>query len=80
MAIAKDMPTFTSIKKPKTRTKTGVRIAPALSGIRWATIEWVCEALSSIIFLIFPEGFKSKNLKLALLSPLSNNMHRQSQQ
>jgi len=34
VAIAKDMPTFTSIKKPKTRTKTGVRIAPALSGIR----------------------------------------------
>ena len=58
------------MKKPKATDKTGVTMAWALSGIKWAIAICVLAALSSIVFRIYPEEFKSKKRKLAPVKPL----------
>ena len=47
----------------------GVKNACELSGIMCATAVCVIAALSSIVFLIWPDGLISKNLKLESVNP-----------
>ena len=56
LSIINIIPTFKLTKNPSTNNRIGINIAPALSGIKCATIICVSVALSSIIFLVFPEG------------------------
>ena len=67
--IRSTSPTRRLTIKPSIIANIGINAACEASGIRWATAVWVCAALSSMVFLIFPEGFVSKNLKLAFSRP-----------
>ena len=63
------IPTLMLIKNDKTSVKIGTKKACELSGSICATAICVLAALSSIVFLIYPEEFRSKNLKLESVSP-----------
>ena len=62
-------PTLRLITNASISVKTGTKNACELSGSICATAICVFAALSSIVFLIYPEECRSKNLKLASVSP-----------